>query len=104
MFDEPDAGLDIVNLRRLSAVVTKLSTQQNKACITVSHNPFYIAQVANKVYRLQEGKLKLIADWPALPLTHQEVEGRQLHLQEELSINVDDAKSFSIKNQMEWPF
>jgi len=61
LFDEPDAGLDIVNLRRLSAVVTKLSTQQNKACITVSHEPFYIAQVANKMYRMQEGKLKLLA-------------------------------------------
>jgi len=73
LFDEPDAGLDIANLNNLANAVTPLSALSGKACITVSHNPFYLSQVANKVYRLQQGKLVLIADWPSLPESETQV-------------------------------
>lgn len=89
LFDEPDAGLDIVNLSSLAKTVNDLTEEQGKACMTVSHNPFYIAQVANKVYRLQRGQLKLIADWPSLPKNIAELEERQLKLQSDLSVVID---------------
>jgi ABC-type transporter Mla maintaining outer membrane lipid asymmetry ATPase subunit MlaF/ABC-type transporter Mla maintaining outer membrane lipid asymmetry permease subunit MlaE len=89
LFDEPDAGLDIVNLSSLAATINVLTVEQGKACMTVSHNPFYIAQVANKVYRLQAGKLVLIADWPELPAGVDELQSRQLMLQQQLSVVKD---------------
>ena len=104
LFDEPDAGLDIVNLTRLAQTVAQLSTEQGKSSITVSHNPFYIAQVANKVYRLHAGKLILIADWPILPSNEQELQDRQLKLQNELNKVLDSAMPQSIKKKKsEWP-
>lgn len=104
LFDEPDAGLDIVNLRRLADAVNRLSTEQGKASITVSHNPFYIAQVANKVYRLQGGKLELIEDWPNLPSNEQERERRQLSLQNALSVVIDSRKPNNVKKSTtDWP-
>ncbi|MEO0367641.1 MAG: ATP-binding cassette domain-containing protein [Pseudomonadota bacterium] len=62
IFDEPDAGLDVVNLNNLAAVVNQLTTQ-GTACITVSHNPLYIARIATHVYRLVDGQLKLLKRW-----------------------------------------
>jgi len=93
LFDEPDAGLDIANLISLANTVRGLSDQQNKACITVSHNPFYIAQVASKVYRLQGRQLKLIAEWPSKPKSDGELAQRQQQLQTELSQVVDKLDS-----------
>jgi putative ABC transport system ATP-binding protein len=90
LFDEPDAGLDIVNLQRLGKTVNALSTKQGKTCITISHNPFYIAQVATKVYRLQRGKLVLIADWPNSAGDEAELHERQFSLQGILSEAVDE--------------
>jgi len=91
LFDEPDAGLDIANLANLAGTVSQLSIgiEQGRACITVSHNPFYIARVANKVFRLQGGKLKLVADWPNAPESDQDLQERQLSLQAELSSVID---------------
>lgn len=104
LFDEPDAGLDSVNLTRLAHTINDLAVEDGKACITVSHNPFYIAQVANKVYRLQNGQLTLIADWPILPLTNQERQERQLHLQTALSHVVDQPKPHKIERaKASWP-
>jgi len=103
LFDEPDAGLDIVNLSKLANTVNVLSVEQAKACITVSHNPFYIAQIANKVYRLQGGKLVLIADWPTLPNDQQELQQRQLQLQQQLSIVIDPIVGKVAKPVIQWP-
>lgn len=104
LFDEPDAGLDIVNLTRLAQTIKRLSVEQEKTCISVSHNPFYIAQVANKVYRLQAGKLALISDWPILPSSKQELQERQLELQDALSVVIDQPKPKSTKKtKSEWP-
>lgn len=107
LFDEPDAGLDIVNLAKLAETVNVLSLEQGKACMTVSHNPLYIAQVANKVFRLQGGKLHLIADWPALPVDQQQHQSRQLMLQQQLGIVLDPALGLSVgsatKPKTDWP-
>jgi len=85
LFDEPDAGLDIANLASLANTVNDLSQHAERACITVSHNPYYIARVATKVFRLINGKLELIADWPSNSNDPRELEQRQLHLQQLLS-------------------
>jgi len=103
LFDEPDAGLDIVNLSKLAATVNTLSIEHNKACITISHNPFYIAQVANKVYRLQAGKLVLVADWPSLPDDSETLQRRQFMLQEQMGIVRDTTISSATKTNRDWP-
>jgi len=103
LFDEPDAGLDIVNLSKLAKTVNVLSKEQNKACMTVSHNPFYIAQIANKVYRLQGGKLALIADWPTLPENKPELQRRQIDLQQQLGTVIDPVVGRIVKSKREWP-
>jgi len=103
LFDEPDAGLDIVNLSKLAETINVLSLKHGKACMTVSHNPFYIAQIANKVVRLQAGKLVLIADWPELPADHHELQRRQLMLQEQLGTVIDPVVSRTAKPKREWP-
>jgi ABC-type multidrug transport system ATPase subunit len=104
LFDEPDAGLDIVNLTSLARTINVLAVEQGRACMTVSHNPYYIAQVANKVYRLQAGKLALIADWPELPANIEERQSRQLLLQQQLSV-IEDSEPVNSKNkrQRDWP-
>jgi len=84
LFDEPDAGLDVANLASLAKTVNSLSSP-NRAALTVSHNPLYIAQIATKVYRLQNGKLQLIADWHELPDDAEQTKQRQLYLQRALS-------------------
>jgi len=94
LFDEPDAGLDVVNLASLALSVNALKSTgspstQGRVCISVSHNPIYISQVANKVYRLQKGKLVLIADWPALPQNQSEQQQRQAQLQTALTKRLD---------------
>lgn len=104
LFDEPDAGLDIVNLQRLAKTINTLSTEQGKTCITISHNPFYIAQVATKVYRLHHGKLVLIADWANPAANDVELQQRQLSLQSTLSEPVDERKSSGANPvRSDWP-
>ncbi len=103
LFDEPDAGLDIVNLSTLADTVNVLSTEHGRACMTVSHNPFYIAQVANKVYRLQAGKLVLIADWPKLPSSQSELQSRQMSLQQQLSTVIDPIVGNVVSVKKTWP-
>jgi ABC-type lipoprotein export system ATPase subunit/ABC-type transporter Mla maintaining outer membrane lipid asymmetry permease subunit MlaE len=103
LFDEPDAGLDVANLSSLAETINVLTVEQDKACITISHNPYYIAKVANKVYRLQAGKLALIADWPKLPMDIDELQSRQLMLQQQLSAVKDPLVSTAYKPQRDWP-
>jgi len=103
LFDEPDAGLDLANLVKLADTVNALSSTENKACMTVSHNPFYIAQVANKVYRLQGGRLVLIADWPQLPASIQELHDRQLALQQQLEQVLEATTGAPSASKREWP-
>jgi len=103
LFDEPDAGLDLANLVKLAETVNDLSTIKAKACMTVSHNPFYIAQVANKVYRLQGKRLVLIADWPKLPSSKQELHDRQLALQEQLEQVLEPITGTPSRSKPEWP-
>ena len=103
LFDEPDAGLDIVNLSKLAETINVLSLKHGKACMTVSHNPFYIAQIANKVVRLQAGKLVLIADWPELPVDEHELQRRQLMLQQQLGIVIDPIINRTAKPKRQWP-
>ncbi len=81
LFDEPDAGLDIANLASLAKTINGLSDSGDKACITVSHNPYYIARIATKVLRLIDGKLILVADWPSVCDDENELTTRQMQLQ-----------------------
>lgn len=85
LFDEPDAGLDLVNLTSLANTINTLTTQQNKACITISHNPFFIAKIANRVLRVQEGQLVEIANWRTLPDDEETFRQRQFFIQQALS-------------------
>lgn len=103
LFDEPDAGLDLANLVKLADTVNDLSTIKNKACMTVSHNPFYIAQVASKVYRLQGKRLTLLADWPSLPISKQELHDRQLALQAQLEEVLEPITGCPATSKREWP-
>lgn len=104
LFDEPDAGLDIVNLKRLGRTVRKLSNEHDKACITISHNPFYIAQIATKVYRLQHAKLELIENWQSLPEHEDELLKRQMSLQAALNETIDQPKTSTNKARIDPPF
>lgn len=79
LFDEPDAGLDVANLSSLANTVKAQAAE--RACITVSHNPLYIAQVAQRVYRLTAGKLKLLASWAMVADSAAEIAVRQQTLQ-----------------------
>lgn len=106
LFDEPDAGLDIGNLISLANTINSLCTEQGKTCVSVSHNPFYIASVAHKVYRLRNGQLEHIANWADLPTNDEQRQDRQLFLQAELAKEAG-AKTSSIsraKGRNEWPF
>lgn len=84
LFDEPDAGLDVANLVNLASTMNQLRQEQGKTCVTVSHNPFYIALVATKVYRLMNGGLTQIADWSLAALDEATVLERQRELQQQL--------------------
>lgn len=103
LFDEPDAGLDIANLRSLAETVRGLTTSGNKAAITISHNPFYIARIAQKVYRLVQGKLQLLAEWDVVPSDESELQNRQLLLQSSLAEIADSSATVgSVKRKSEW--
>lgn len=95
LFDEPDAGLDIANLTSLGATVARLTDDGQSSAITISHNPFYIAQIADRVYRLVDGKLSLIADWQSRPTDREELRQRQLQLQDQLREIADNSSAES---------
>lgn len=104
LFDEPDAGLDIANLVSLGETINDLCAEQGKTCISVSHNPFYIANVANKVFRLTDGQLTQISHWLDLPRDNQQRETRQLQLQAELSTrHVRPSSNPRTRTVQQWP-
>ena len=80
LFDEPDAGLDLVNLSNLADVISSL-VASGKACLTISHNPIYIANTATKVFRLLDGKLSLLVDWGEVARDQHAALERQTQLQ-----------------------
>ncbi len=103
LFDEPDAGLDIANLSRLAQTVCQLNQHSDRACMTVSHNPFYIAQVATKVVKLVDGKLETLFDWEQPAKDQADIESRQLELQTELAKFSKSNSAFgSSKKSREW--
>ena len=103
LFDEPDAGLDIANLRTLGETVRNLAESGQKASITISHNPFYIARIAQKVYRLVQGKLQLLAEWDKVSTDQAELQSRQLMLQSKLANIADSSTTVgTAKRKSEW--
>ncbi len=79
LYDEPDAGLDLVNLMSLGSLVNGLlSTTAGKrsAAITVSHNPIYIAHSATRVVELRDGELHTLFDWSTPPQSAAQLEQR----------------------------
>lgn len=85
LFDEPDAGLDLVNLTDLASTINAIRQTEQKACLSVSHNPFFIARVATQVYRLSNGKLHLLFDWQTTSQDPETCEKRQQDLQAALA-------------------
>lgn len=105
IFDEPDAGLDVANLAILSSLVTEVAKQHNCACLTVSHNPLYIAGVATKVLRLRDGQLHEIATWGAPAGGDVEQTQRQTELQSLLSLANDTvSNSPRARRKVDWVF
>ncbi len=80
LFDEPDAGLDVRNLDSLAQLVNDQSA--DRASVTVSHNPIYIAQIANRVLYLDAGELTELASWKSHPSSPDEFKTRQAEVQQ----------------------
>ncbi|NND82959.1 MAG: ATP-binding cassette domain-containing protein [Gammaproteobacteria bacterium] len=105
LFDEPDAGLDVANLQRLSDTVRGLTAADTKAAITISHNPFYIARIATHVYRMHGGKLALLAQWPQAAAHEEDARQRQMELQARLGeATPKAANSMSARRPRQWVF
>ncbi len=64
MFDEPDTGLDPGNIRELARAIRGLQEEQGCGVVIVTHNPWFAALVAQRVYELLAGKLATVSAWP----------------------------------------
>ncbi len=62
-FDEPDAGLDPANRRDLALALRQLNEKDGKTIIVATHDSLLTSLVADKVYFLNDGLLKLVFDW-----------------------------------------
>ena len=51
-FDEPTAGLDVSNVRRVGTLIRKVCTNRRAGAIVVTHNPLLAALVGDKVLYL----------------------------------------------------
>ncbi|MBT5032393.1 MAG: ATP-binding cassette domain-containing protein [Proteobacteria bacterium] len=65
LFDEPDTGMDLAALKDVAVAVSDRVTSKT-AAVTVSHNPYYIAQIATRVLELRDGKLTELFNWGTL--------------------------------------
>ncbi len=61
--DEPDTGLDPGNIRELARAIRGLQ-EQGCGVVIVTHNPWFAALVAQRVYELFAGKLIAVSAWP----------------------------------------
>lgn len=90
LFDEPDTGLDPGNIRELARAIHELQLQQGCGVVVVTHNPWFAALVAQRVYELFSGKLITVSAWPELvdvdDLTAVDARRRELeaHLHQDL--------------------
>ncbi len=95
LFDEPDAGLDLINLSDLGSVMRDLRNRHNMTCVTVSHNPYYVSRIATHVYRLVDGQLELLCHWPEQGNESGVFESRQRELESKLMEHRPDVKPTS---------
>lgn len=58
IFDEPSANLDYGNAMRLKKQITKLKNQ-GKTIIISDHRAFYLRDIIDRVFLIEDGKLKL---------------------------------------------
>ena len=75
LFDEPDTGMDLAALKDVAVAVSDRITSKT-AAVTVSHNPYYIAQIATRVLELRDGKLVELFNWGALADGESEFDSR----------------------------
>ncbi len=64
LFDEPDTGLDVNNIREIGRAVRDLVQAEGCGVVIATHNPWFAALVATRVYTLHGGALTQIQDWP----------------------------------------
>lgn len=57
LLDEPTAGLDPSNTRRVESLVAHYREARNIAVVWVSHDPQQVERVANRLWRLADGRL-----------------------------------------------
>lgn len=65
-FDEPAAGLDVANVRRVGQLIRRVCQTHHAGAIVVTHNPLLAAQVGDRLLYLEQpsGTVEpLIADW-----------------------------------------
>ena len=65
-FDEPAAGLDVTNVRRIGALIRRVCSDHGAGAIVVTHNPLLTALVADQVLYLDrsDGTIApLLSDW-----------------------------------------
>lgn len=55
VMDEPEAGLDLKNSRRLLKLICTLSREENRQVLFVTHSPEYAQEVADRVLLLLPG-------------------------------------------------
>lgn len=87
LFDEPDTGLDINNVADLAAAVVQTAQEPGRAAIITTHDPYFAASVASRVYLLRDGRLTLLHDFshaPADPRQTDLVETRRLEIEARL--------------------
>jgi ABC-type nitrate/sulfonate/bicarbonate transport system ATPase subunit/ABC-type transporter Mla maintaining outer membrane lipid asymmetry permease subunit MlaE len=87
LFDEPDTGLDINNITELAAAIVETVQAPGRGAIVTTHDPYFAASVASRVYLLRDGRLTLLHDWshaPADPRQTDLVETRRLELETRL--------------------
>lgn len=87
LFDEPDTGLDLNNLADLAATIVETAQVPGRAVVVTTHDPYFAASVASRVYLLRGGRLALLHDWshaPADPRQTDLVDTRRLEIEDRL--------------------
>ena len=59
LYDEPTFGLDVANKNLVASAILELKRLQTIQLI-ISHDEDFIQNVADELYELEEGKLRLV--------------------------------------------
>jgi phospholipid/cholesterol/gamma-HCH transport system ATP-binding protein len=75
LYDEPTAGLDPANARRIAEQIAGLRRRLRVSSVVVTHDLALTAAVSDRVGLLHEGRLAQVGTWPEL----QRAPGPELH-------------------------